>query len=392
MNKYLITEIINFNNVGGYTVAIGQTGKTRKNSNYSVLIKMLFVFLIFFCSASLNAQSYTRVKILSNYKEIQKAKLSPVYLRKNDSNSFVAELPKEDLQNLDKKNISYEILIDNLNTFYQNRNIQSAEPTLKSSNSCFSRLRNYVTPQYFRLGEMGGFLTLNEIYAQLDTMRLLFPNLITQKQNIGTFQSVEGRPLFFIKISNTADSVTNKPQVLFTALHHAMEPMGMQQMFFFMYYLLENYGTNAEVTYLMDNMEFYFIPVVNPDGYAYNEAQSPNGGGTWRKNRRPNGLFKGVDLNRNYGSYFAYDEIGSSDIGIHPWYRGDSAFSEPETQAVDYFLSNHHFKSAINWHAYGNFIIYPWNYSNIYTQDSLLFEKYSRVLTYENASDLFSGE
>ena len=42
-------------------------------------------------------------------------------------------------------------------------------------------------------------------------------------------------------------------------------------------------------------------PVVNPDGYVYNEVNDPFGGGLWRKNRRNNGGGSfGVDLNRNW--------------------------------------------------------------------------------------------
>jgi hypothetical protein len=231
---------------------------------------------------------------------------------------------------------------------------------------------------------MGGFYTPVEINRQLDSMQLLYPDLITLKSNIGTFQSIEGRPMYWVEITNLQDSANHKPQVLFTALHHAMEPMGMQQLIFFMDYLLENYGTNPEITYLVNNLEIYFVPVVNPDGYEYNYSTNPTGGGTWRKNRRNNGLTTGVDLNRNYGVAFGYDEVGSSSLGWHPWYRGDSAFSEPETQAIKYFQEHHSFQSAINWHAYGNYLIYPWNYSGSYTADSVTYEAFSKQMAYES--------
>jgi murein tripeptide amidase MpaA len=67
-----------------------------------------------------------------------------------------------------------------------------------------------------------------------------------------------------------------------------------------MWYLLENYGTNDEVTYLVNNHQLYFVPCINPDGYVYNQTTNPNGGGMWRKNRRNNGGgVYGVDLNQN---------------------------------------------------------------------------------------------
>jgi carboxypeptidase T len=256
--------------------------------------------------------------------------------------------------------------------------------TVYSQHPCFSRLKNYTAPQYFETGSMGGFYTLNEINQQLDSMQLMYPNLITAKATIDTFHSIEGRPLYWVEITNLADSSNHKPQVLFTALHHAMEPMGMQQLIFFMDYLLENYSTDPEITYLVNNLEIYFVPVVNPDGYDHNYSTNPSGGGTWRKNMRDNGLTTGVDLNRNYGVAFGYDEIGSSSLGWHPWYRGDNAFSEPETQAMKYFLEHNSFRSAINWHAYGDYLIYPWNYSANYTADSLTFEAFSKLMAYES--------
>ena len=60
----------------------------------------------------------------------------------------------------------------------------------------------------------------------------------------------------------------------------------METVIYFMDYLLENYGKDPEVTYLVNNRELYFVPVVNPDGYVYNEQISPDGGGLWRKNQK----------------------------------------------------------------------------------------------------------
>ena len=73
-----------------------------------------------------------------------------------------------------------------------------------------------------------------------------------------------------------------------------------------MWYLLENYDSDSEIQSIVDNTELYFIPVVNPDGYLYNELTNPNGGGFWRKNRF-NGF--GVDNNRNSKSskYYCYN-------------------------------------------------------------------------------------
>lgn len=240
----------------------------------------------------------------------------------------------------------------------------------------------YTVPSHFSLGSMGGFYTYSEAVAQLDSMRAWYPNLISQKMQIGT--SIEGRALYRVRISDNPDLAETEPQVLFTALHHSQEPASLQQLIMYMYYLLENYASNPEIQYLVNTLDINFVPVVNPDGYVYNEQQNPSGGGTWRKNRRPVDLFYGVDLNRNYGYAFGYDELGSSSISAHPWYRGTNAFSEPESAAMRDLIDANEFKLAMNWHAYGNYLIYPWNYETLLTDDSVLYEQFSRYMTLQS--------
>ena len=92
----------------------------------------------------------------------------------------------------------------------------------------------------------------------------------------------------------------------------------------------------------------WFIPIVNPDGYFYNETIAPDGGGMHRKNRRSNpqnsncntGTQQGVDLNRNYGYNWGANNSGSSGNPCSAVYRGSSAFSEPETEAVSNFIAD----------------------------------------------------
>jgi hypothetical protein len=295
---------------------------------------------------------------------------------------FTGEVCGNDIEALASSGLSYETLIPDISEFYVNRNLTKTTPDTKEIEYNCGPARQYITPAHFSLGSMGGFFTNDETMAQLDSMRALFPQLISQKIQIGT--SVENRPIYCVKISNAPDIEQTKPRVLFTALHHAMEVASVQQLIYFMYYLLENYNTDAEIKYMVDHLEIYFVPVVNPDGDVYNQQTNPNGGGTWRKNRRPNGLFTGVDLNRNYSYAFGYDELGSSSLGIHPWYRGTAAFSEPESQAVKSLVDTKNFSLEMNWHSYGNYLIYPWNYETLLTEDSTLYEQFSRYVCMES--------
>jgi hypothetical protein len=234
---------------------------------------------------------------------------------------------------------------------------------------------------------MGGFFTMNEVYARLDSMFTLYPNIITQKFSIGN--TIEGRPIYVVKISDNPNVTESEPQVYFNSLIHAREPQAMMTVMYYMYYLLENYGTDPEVTYLVNNREIYFQPIVNPDGYEYNRATNPNGGGMFRKNRRLNGDGSyGVDLNRNFGFQWGYDNSGSSPTPSSETYRGTAPFSEPEIQAMRDFVNTKNFKTTLNYHTYSNLLLYPWGYISTPTPDNSIFDEYSTDMAayngYEN--------
>ncbi len=101
----------------------------------------------------------------------------------------------------------------------------------------------------------------------------------------------------------------------------------------------------------------------------------------WRKNMRDNGGgVYGVDLNRNYGYMWGCDDTGSSPDSTGETFRGPSAFSEPETQAVKWLSEYYNFRLALNYHTYSNLLIYPWGYNNTATPDSLVFKTFGTVL------------
>lgn len=285
-------------------------------------------------------------------------------------------LSYEEIKLLRSLGLNLEIIIPDWDEYYQQL-----------------KLRDQANLEYFRekygikgfgYGSMGGFYTFAEVVAQLDSMKILYPNLITEKQAIG--YSIENRPIWMVKISDNPDLNENEPQVLYTALHHAREPQGMMAVIYYMYYLLEKYGFDPEVTYLVNNREIYFIPVVNPDGYEYNRTTNPNGGGMWRKNRRNNGTSYGVDLNRNYGPYSYWDASngGSSTSPSSDTYRGTAPFSEPETATIRDFLLTKGIKACLNYHTYSNLLIYPYGALSRETPDSLIFREFARDMTTYN--------
>lgn len=73
-------------------------------------------------------------------------------------------------------------------------------------------------------------------------------------------------------------------------------------------------------------------------------------------------LDTGVDLNRNYDFKFGFDEEGSVNDPCDEIYRGQYAFSEPETRAIKDLVENNNIQAAMNFHSWGNLWITPFNY------------------------------
>ena len=277
-------------------------------------------------------------------------------------------LNEAQMHGIQDKGYQTEVLIDDLEQYYASRlETRSGEG--------------------FGYGSMGGFYTYSEVMASLDSMQVLYPNLVSQKDTIG--YSILGKPIVAVKISDNPEVQESEPEIIYTGLHHAREPAGMMAVLYYMWYLLENYGSEPQATYLVDNRQMWFVPVVNPDGYVYNQQTNPGGGGMWRMNARDNNNnaiyfqsgFDGVDLNRNYGYQWGYDNIGSSPYPGDDTYRGPSPFSEIETQTIRNFCNQHQFLTAFNYHTYSNLLIHPWAYNDSPTPDHFLFQTFGFELT-----------
>jgi murein tripeptide amidase MpaA len=342
-----------------------------------------FILTLLIVISTINAENIKQVKVyldnLSDVVTLQKISVIDdhfIFDRKNSITFYVDEQQYTKLQN---SGFRYEILIDDWKEYYKNR----AKPDEQKLNQLLDEAKLKHNISGFDYGSMGGYLTMDEVYQKLDEMYSSFPSLITEKYEIG--ESIEGRKIYAVKISDNPNIDEDEPEVFFNSLIHAREPQGMMVLIYYMFYLLENYGIDDEATYLINNREIYFVPVFNVDGYEYNRTTDPNGGGYWRKNRRLNsdGSF-GVDLNRNWGFEWGYDNNGSSDIPSDPTYRGTTPFSEPENQVVRDFVLSRNFKVALNYHTYSNLLIVPYGYENIETPDSLIFRDYAAEMTKYN--------
>lgn len=299
--------------------------------------------------------------------------------------TYIMEISETAIKKINAAGLKYSILINNVASYYKNRlnDVETLTPEEKTQREKLNR--EWPIPEGFEYGSMGGYLTLDEVMAHLDNMHTLYPDLISARQPASEITTVEGRNIYYVKISDNPDINEDENEVLYTALHHAREPGGLMHVIYYMYYLLENYSTDPNIKNIIDNTEMYFIPVVNPDGYQYNYTTDPNGGGQWRKNRANNGDGTyGVDLNRNYGYQWGYDNSGSSPYTSEETYRGTAPFSENESQVIKEFCEAHEFKIALNYHTYSNLLLFAWGYDEILTPDNDRMMEFGRLMTMEN--------
>ncbi|MFN0152527.1 MAG: M14 family zinc carboxypeptidase [bacterium] len=217
----------------------------------------------------------------------------------------------------------------------------------------------------------GGFHTWSEMIAEIDSLAAAHPAIMTPKFSIG--QSLEGRDMWAVKISDNPGVDEAEAEVLFDGVTHAREIMTVEMVLHYIRYLLDGYGVDPTATFLVDNREIFFVPVINADGFVYNETTNPNGGGMWRKNRRDNGggCF-GVDLNRNYP--YAWGGQGADTNCDSETYRGTGPASEPEVQTMMAFIDSREFVTHQSFHSFAELILHSWGYDNIpqAPDDSLL--------------------
>ena len=369
-----------------------------------VFLNLSILFLIFQTTYAQNSDIFYKLKInYSNGEDLIELANNGVCIdhgfnKKN--HFFISDFSASDLDKIKSLGFTYEILIEDVTSFYQNRN--KSELKLKSNEYCIDENNDYITPNNYDIkdgNDFGGFYTYEEMLDELDDMYSQYPNLITQRTDLKDeeyiesphiHETYEGRFLQLVKISDNPQTNEEEPQILYTALHHAREPGSMQQLIYFMWYLLENYESNDSIKQIIDNSELYFVPCVNPDGYVYNQTNEPNGGGMWRKNRRDN---HGVDNNRNYSfidenGNEVWNTSGTTGNPNGNTYAGNEPFSEAENRAIRYLIESKNFKLALNNHTYGNLLLYPYGYDyNQPTEDNEIYEFISSELVSENNYD-----
>ncbi len=150
----------------------------------------------------------------------------------------------------------------------------------------------------------------------------------------------ENRLILALKISKNVNLEEAEPQFLYTSSIHGDETTGYILMLHLIDYLLSNYGSDPEVTELVNTTEICINPLANPDGTYHGGNNSVYGATRYNAN--------GVDLNRNYPD----PRAGQHPDG-YPW--------QVETIAWMAYADDNHFSMSANFHGGAEVFNYPWD-------------------------------
>ncbi|EYC02581.1 hypothetical protein Y032_0099g3191 [Ancylostoma ceylanicum] len=242
-------------------------------------------------------------------------------------------------------------------------------------NDLAQAIENERSPEAFHHPEAGGYSydkynTLEDIHGEMMRLRKEKPGMISL---IDIGETHENRTLLVIKISGQKPVMGKKASMWIDAGIHAREWIAPATAMYIVHELVHGYDSNPAIQRILDHVDFYILPVMNPDGYEYSRLKNR----MWRKNRRPATCRRqhfhtvccgGVDLNRNFDWFWA--STGSSTDPCHETYHGPDAFSEPETQAVRDYLQANRPEAFITLHSYSQMWLIPYGHrKRSYPQD-----------------------
>ncbi len=245
--------------------------------------------------------------------------------------------------------------------------------------------------------------TVEETFAQAQAFATSKPNLATwSNAGVSWEKSVNlgGFDIKVLKLTNAA--ITGpKPKLFVNSAIHAREyttaPLNLE----FARWLFNGYGVNADATWILDHHEVHLMLQTNPDGRKQAET-----GLSWRKNTNQaycgaTSATRGADLNRNFSfSFNATGGAGSSSNQCDLTYRGTSAASEPETQAVEAYVRSlwpdqrglNQGDAAprttsgihIDLHSYSQLVLWPWGTTSNLTGNAVDLQTLGRKLAFFN--------
>jgi len=204
-----------------------------------------------------------------------------------------------------------------------------------------------------------GYLDYTDIIDEMNDFESSYPSIckvydLTESYYMSP--TYEERHIYAIKISDNVEEDEDEPTFLMVSCHHAREVITPVIALYSIDQFTSNYGSDPDITALVDEYEIWISPVWNPDGYEYVYYVD----NMWRKNRQPYSPGIGVDLNRNYPFGWDSECSGSTDPNSET-YKGPSPASEVETQTMIKFSNDQHFTKVLDYHSHGSEVLYGYS-------------------------------
>ncbi|KAI0802253.1 hypothetical protein GGR55DRAFT_457775 [Xylaria sp. FL0064] len=186
-----------------------------------------------------------------------------------------------------------------------------------------------------------------------------FPN---NSELIVAGTSFEGRPIQGIHLWGSGGK-DSKEAIFFNGNVHAREWITSMVVEYILYQIVTGYESDELVQKVLDNYDFYVLPIVNPDGFVYTQTTDR----LWRKNRqtRSNITAISTDINRNWAVGWGGD--GSSPNPSSETFSGFAPHDTPETAALaayaDKLRDLNGIKLYVDWHSYAQVILLSYGYT-----------------------------
>lgn len=228
-------------------------------------------------------------------------------------------------------------------------------------------VRNNIPHFSMKIGNLkarGVYPSPEEIEKELKAITNQYPE-ISKMFSIG--KSVKNRNLWVIKLSRDVGTNDDRPEFKYIANMHGDEIVGREIMVKFIKDLLTNYGKDPQITNLLDRVQIYIMPSMNPDGAANSTR----------------GNAKYVDLNRDFPDFSTTDN------------KDTIEGRQPETQAVMNWQKERNFTLSANFHGGAEVVNYPWDtIGDKFPEEAYVKElslEYSGLAPYIAASTAFKN-